>query len=36
MKEISYLKYLDEDEKELLRISIWTEKGNVRDLVVEY
>jgi len=36
MKEISYLKYLDEDEKELLRIRIWTEKGKVKDLVIQY
>ena len=36
MKEIAYLKYLDAEEKELLRIRIWTHKGKVEDLVVQY
>ena len=36
MKEISYLKYLDDDENELLRIRIWTDKGKVTDLVVQF
>lgn len=30
------MKYLDEEEKELLRIRIWTEKGKVKDLVIQY
>ena len=36
MKEISYQKFLDDDEKELLRIRIWTEKGKITDIVIQY
>jgi hypothetical protein len=36
MKEISYHKFLDDDEEELIRIRLWIEKGNVKDLVVQY
>lgn len=36
MKEISHLKYLDDNRRELLRIRIWTEKGRVEDLVIQY
>ncbi|MEO5571721.1 MAG: hypothetical protein ABIT08_13565 [Bacteroidia bacterium] len=36
MKEISYQKFLDNNESERLRIRIKTEKGKVIDLVVQY
>jgi len=36
VKEISYLKYLDDDENELLRIRLWIDKGKVKDLVIQY
>ena len=36
MKEISYHKYIDEDEVELLRIRLWIDKGKVTDLVIQY
>jgi len=36
LKEISYHKYLDEDEDELLRIRLWINRGKVMDLVIQY
>ena len=36
MKEISYQKFLDDDESEKLRIKIRTDKGKVIDIVVQY
>jgi trehalose-6-phosphatase len=36
MKEISYQKFLDEDEYERLRIKIHSEKGKLIDIVVQY
>ena|ERR1700722_2761894 len=36
MKEISYQKFLDDSEHERLRIIIRTEKGKVKDMVVQY
>jgi hypothetical protein len=36
MKEISYQKFLDEDENERLRIKIHSEKGKLTDIVIQY
>lgn len=36
MKEISYQKFIDNDEQDKLRIKIRTEKGKVTDIVVQY
>lgn len=36
MKEISYQKFIDNDELDKLRIKIKTEKGRVTDIVVQY
>ena len=36
MKEISYNRYLGGDGTDVLRIRIWTDKGKVVDLVVQY
>src|ERR1035437_677680 len=36
MKEISYQKFLDEDEYERLRIKIHSEKGKLIDIVIQY
>jgi hypothetical protein len=36
MKEISYQKFLDEVEHERVRIKIHVDKGNLRDIVVQY
>ncbi|MEP7170499.1 MAG: hypothetical protein ABI855_14110 [Bacteroidota bacterium] len=36
MKEISYQKFLNDDENEKLRIKISTEKGKVTDVVIQY
>ena len=36
MKDISYQKFLDNNEQEKLRIRIKTEKGKVIDMVVQY
>jgi|ERR1035437_976352 hypothetical protein len=36
MKEISYKKFLDDSEHEQLRIKIRTEKGKIKDMVVQY
>ena len=36
MKEISFQKFLDNSRTEKLRIKIRTEKGKVKDIVVQY
>ena len=36
MKEIAYLKILDDEGEEQLRIKIHTEKGKVLDVVIQY
>ena len=36
MKEISYQKFLDDDEYEKLRIKIHSEKGQLVDIVIQY
>lgn len=36
MKEISYQKFLDENEYERLRIKIHSEKGKLIDIVIQY
>ncbi len=36
MKEISYQKFLDNEETEKLRLKIQTERGKVIDVVVQY
>ena len=36
MREISYQKFIDDDESEKLRIQIRTDQGKVMDIVVQY
>ncbi len=36
MKEVSYKKFLSDQQNELLRIRIWIDKGKVIDIVVQY
>ena len=36
MKEISYQKFLDNEETEKLRLKIQTERGTVIDVVIQY
>jgi hypothetical protein len=36
MKEISYQKFLDDYEFERLRIKIHSQKGELRDIVIQY
>ena len=36
MKEIIYHKYLDDEQHELIRFRIWTDKGKLVSLVVQY
>ena len=36
MKELSYFKYLDEGDDEIIRIRFWIDKGKLLDLVIQY